>query len=50
MRELEQRDVLVAEFDEELWNATIEKVIVHSQQEIIIIFKDGMALEWNIQG
>jgi len=48
IKELEQRDVLVAEFDEELWNATIEKVVVHSQQEITFTFKDGMELEWNI--
>ncbi|MGK0467480.1 recombinase family protein [Clostridium sp.] len=48
IKELEQRDVLVSEFDEELWNATIEKVVVRSQQEIIFIFKDGMELKWNI--
>ncbi|WP_258880661.1 hypothetical protein [Clostridium estertheticum] len=40
--------MLVSEFDEGLWNATIEKVEVYSQQEIIFIFKDGMELEWNI--
>ncbi|WAG66491.1 hypothetical protein LL037_04915 [Clostridium estertheticum] len=48
IKKLGQRDVLVSEFDQELWNATIEKVEVHSQQEIIFIFKDGMELEWSI--
>nr|WP_319001356.1 recombinase family protein [Clostridium estertheticum] len=48
IKELEQRDVLVSEFDDELWNATIEKVVVHSDKEIIFIFKDGMELEWKI--
>ncbi|WP_258880665.1 hypothetical protein [Clostridium estertheticum] len=48
IKELEQIDVLVTEFDEELWNATIEKVVVNFQQEIIFIFKDGMELDWNI--
>lgn len=48
MRELEHREGLVAEFDEELWNVTIEKVVVHSEYEITFVFKDGMELEWNI--
>jgi site-specific DNA recombinase len=48
IKELDQRDVVVAAFDEELWNATIEKVVVYSEHEIIFIFKDGMELEWNI--
>ncbi len=48
MRELEQRDGLVAEFDEEIWLGTVEKVVVHSEHEIAFTFKDGMELEWNI--
>jgi len=32
--------VLVVEF--ELWNATIKKVVVYSDKEIIFIFKDRM--------
>lgn len=45
MRELEQRDGLVAEFDEELWNAATEKVVVYSEHEITFTFKDAMELE-----
>jgi site-specific DNA recombinase len=48
IKELEQREGLLAEFDEELWNGTIEKVVVHSEYELTITFKDGMELEWNI--
>jgi len=48
IKELEQREGLVAEFDEELCNATTEKVVVHSEQKITFTFKDGMELEWNI--
>ncbi|MBZ9633332.1 recombinase family protein [Clostridium sp. FP1] len=48
IKEIEQREGLVTEFDEELWNATIEKVLVHSEEKITFTFKDGMELEWNI--
>jgi hypothetical protein len=40
--------VFVAEFDEELWNATIEKFEVHWEQDIIFIVKDGMDLDRKI--
>ncbi|WP_268056006.1 hypothetical protein [Clostridium estertheticum] len=29
--------MLVSEFDDELWNATIEKVLVHSEHDITFI-------------
>ncbi|WP_392486152.1 recombinase family protein [Haloimpatiens sp. FM7315] len=48
IKELKARDILITEFDEELWNATIEKVVVHSEYEITFIFKDRMEIEWNI--
>lgn len=48
IKELEQRDGLITEFDEELWNGTIEKVMVNTEDKITFIFKDGMELEWNI--
>lgn len=47
LRVLEKSDVLLAEFDEELWNFCVENVKVHSEQ-IIFVFKDGMELDWNI--
>jgi len=45
---LKKNDDLVTDFDEELWNATIEKVVVHLKHEITFVFKDGMELDWNI--
>ncbi|PRR84511.1 recombinase family protein [Clostridium vincentii] len=48
IKELEKREGLVTEFDEDLWNATIEKIMVHSENEITFVFKDGMELDWNI--
>lgn len=48
IKRLKQRKGLIAEFDKELWNGTIEKILVHSEDMITFIFKDGMELEWNI--
>jgi hypothetical protein len=48
IKELENRDGLVAEFDEEIWSGTIEKVLVHSEDKITFVFKDSMELKWNI--
>jgi hypothetical protein len=43
--ELEQREGLITKFEEEIWNAIIEVVKVHSEDEITFIFKDGMELD-----
>ncbi len=45
---LKQNDTLLTEFDEDLWNATVEKVLVRSERGNIFVFKDGMELEWEI--
>ncbi len=45
---LEKNEALLAEFDEELWNAMIEKVKVYQEQKLVFIFKDGLELEWNM--
>lgn len=39
---------MVDEFDKELWNVVIEKVVVSSENEVIFVCKDGMELNWNI--
>lgn len=39
---------ILTEFDEELWIATVEAVVVHSEHEITFIFKDGLELDWKI--
>jgi uncharacterized protein with ParB-like and HNH nuclease domain len=48
MEELAQKEALMTEFDEALWNTVIEIVRVHSDHEITFMFKDNMELEWNI--
>ena len=48
IRILGKKNTLVDEFDEELWNVVIEKVVVRSENEVIFVFKDGMELNWNI--
>ena len=48
MLALEHSDILLTEFDLELWNAIIEKVMVHTEEKITFVFKDGTELEWNI--
>lgn len=48
IREIEQRDKLMNEFDEGLWITTVDAVVVHPEHEITFIFKDGLELNWKI--
>lgn len=48
IKELEQREGLITELDEELWKGTVEKVKVNSGEMVTFVFKDGMEIEWNI--
>lgn len=48
LEKLEGSDTLLTEFDEGLWFATVERVIVHSEQVITFTFKNGAELPWNI--
>ncbi len=48
IKELEAKESLITEFDEELWKGTIEKIIVNSDEKITFAFKDGMEIVWNI--
>ena len=41
IKELEQRDIFMDEFDEELWIATVDAVVVHSEHETTFTFRDG---------
>ncbi|HEY9059363.1 MULTISPECIES: recombinase family protein [Pseudobacteroides] len=45
---IRQSDQLLADFDEELWNNTVENVTVYSECEIKFAFKNGIELEWKI--
>ncbi len=42
MQTLARQEGLLVEFDEGLWNAIVDRVIVHSENEINFVFKDGM--------
>ena len=48
IREIEQRDKLMDEFDEGLWIATVDTVTVYSEHDITFTFKDGLELDWKI--
>ena len=40
--------MLMDEFDEELWIATVDAVVVYSGNEVTFKFKDGLELGWKI--
>ena len=39
---------LITEFDEELWHSTIERLIVKSEHDVTVEFKDGLQVNWII--
>ena len=48
IRELEERDILMNEFDEGLWITIVDAVVVHFEREITSTFRDGMESDWEI--
>jgi site-specific DNA recombinase len=46
---LKKQDGLLTEFDEELWYAVVDKLMVRSATELAFIFKDGTELPWTIE-
>ncbi|CDF58639.1 recombinase family protein [Thermobrachium celere] len=48
IKELESREGLVTEFDEELWIGVVDRVVVKREGKISFVFKDGMEVEWDI--
>lgn len=44
---LESSD-LITEFDEGLWNATVDTMTVYSKKRIVLKLKDGTEIEWHI--
>lgn len=46
MRTLQAQKRLLTEFDENLWNATVDCLIVRSATEFTFRFKDGTELPW----
>ena len=48
LKTLSNSNTLLTEFDEGLWNATVDTVTVQSANEIVFTFKDGTELPWEI--
>ncbi len=45
---LRKSNEILLEFEEAIWNATIELVKVNSHESITFIFKDGTEIDWEI--
>ena len=45
MQILKKQENLVAEFEEELWYITVDKVLVHADKRLSIVFRDGAAVD-----
>jgi porphobilinogen deaminase len=44
LRELRSQDAFITEFNERLWHSLIEKITVHSKDDISFTFKDGSVI------
>lgn len=49
IKQLTKQDQLLTEFDEGLWSATINAMVVKSEQEVVFQFKDGTELPWRLE-
>ena len=48
LKELQQSGDIVTEFDENLWNATVEDLTVRSAKEVAVTFRDGTEISVEI--
>ena len=46
--ELRQTGGIVSEFDENLWNATVDRITIKSEKELTVVFRDGTGIEVEI--
>ena len=46
--ELRQTGGIISEFDENLWNATVDRITIKSEKELTVIFRDGTGIEVEI--
>ena len=49
IKELTKQERLLAEFDESLRLATLNAMVVKSDQEVVFQFKDGTELPWRLE-
>ena len=48
LKTLRKQDSLITAFDEKLWSATLNYVVVKSHEELVFHFKDGRELPWEV--
>ena len=48
MADLKRCDGLLTEFDEALWNEIVETIIVHSENDIVVVFRDGSEIRTDV--
>ena len=48
LKSIQERECLLEEFDEALFRATVENIIVHSMQDIVVKFRDGNEMHVDI--
>jgi site-specific DNA recombinase len=49
IKELSKQERLLTEFDESLWAATLNAMVVKSAEEVVFQFKDGTELPWRLE-
>lgn len=49
IKELSKQEKLLTEFDESLWAATLNAMVVKSDKEAVFQFKDGTELPWRLE-
>ncbi|MGL5972359.1 MAG: hypothetical protein ACRCZK_01355 [Oscillospiraceae bacterium] len=48
LAELQAQDGLLAEFDEPLFRATVDRFAVKSKNEVVVCFRDGTQIPVNV--
>lgn len=49
IKQLTKQEQLLTEFDESIWAATLNAMVVKSEQEVVFQFKDGTELPWRME-
>jgi hypothetical protein len=48
LKTLRKQDKFITAFDEKLWSATLNHVVVKSHEELVFHFRDGRELKWKV--
>jgi len=49
IKQLTKQEQIITEFDERLWSATLNAMMVKSEHEVVFQFKDGTELPWRLR-